>query len=324
MSRTPRSSDNAMISRDSLRRKLNQRVLQEASLCAFIEVAHAGSVTEAAARLKVAPSAVSRHIARLERELDTLLFDRKARGMALNTAGKLLATHAQRAWLEIERVTDDILALRGLRTGQVRLAATEGFAHEFLPALIAKFQARRPGINFLLDMCAQSEVVRRVREGEVDFGMTVGMLSERSLVVELRHPSPVRAVVAASHPLASKQQLSLAQVLAYPLALPAPASTLRQLLDVSCSRQGLHCEAVFTSSHLFPLVNYVAVTHAVTFCGETALGQHLSSGAVRAIPLSDHEMNERHFEVQSLAGRHLPDAAQAFITHMREILVCEE
>lgn len=304
-------------------RPINQRVLQEVSLHYFMSVVHAGSVTEAALRLGVAPSAVSRQIARLERELNTLLFDRRARGMVLNSAGELLAAHARRTWLDIERVSEDILALRGLRMGQVRIAATEGFTYEFLPSLIARFQTQRPGIEFMLDMCVQTEVARRVREGEVDIGVTVSLSSERGVTVELRHPAPVLAVVRPGHPLAERRQISLAQALVYPLALPAPTSTLRQLLDISCSRQGMPCEAVFTSNHLYPLVNYVAETDAVTFCGETAMRQHLRHGLVTAIALRDREMNERHFEVQSLAGRHLPDAARAFITHLRDSLAHE-
>ena len=205
-------------------RPMNDRVLQEMALRYFIEVVHAGSVTEAAARLQVAPSAVSRQIARLERELDTLLFERKARGMTLNSAGELLAAHARRARLDIERVTQDILALRGLRLGNVRLASTEGFAYEFLPTLIGQFQARSPGIRFSLDMCTQADVARRVREGEADIGVTVGMRSEHGLAVELRHPAPVLAVVAPGHPLAGRRQVSLAQVVACPLALPAPVA----------------------------------------------------------------------------------------------------
>ena len=86
--------------------------------------------------------------------------------------------HARRAWLDIERVAEDILALRGLRAGQVRLAATEGFTFEFLPTLIAGFQAQRPGIGFSLDMCLQTEVARRVREGEVDNDITVELLAK--------------------------------------------------------------------------------------------------------------------------------------------------
>jgi DNA-binding transcriptional LysR family regulator len=302
------------------RRPINQRVLQEVSLHYFMEVVHAGSVTEAAARLEVAPSAVSRQIARLERELDTLLFERRARGMTLNSAGELLAAHARRTWLDIERVADEILALRGLRQGEVRIAATEGFAYDFLPALVADFQAQSQGIRFTVDMCVQSEVARRVREGAADIGVTVSLASERGLNVEFRHPSPILAVMAPDHPLAARRQVSLSQVIAYPLALPAPASTLRQLLDISCTRQALALDPVVTSDHLYPLIQYVARTRAVTFCGEIALHQQLKAKTVAAVALRDREMNERHFEVQTMAGRHLPEAARAFISHLRETL----
>ena len=66
---------------------MNPRVLQEISLRYFLEVVRTGSVSEAAGRLDVAPSAVSRQIARIERELGTLLFERRARGMVPNAAG---------------------------------------------------------------------------------------------------------------------------------------------------------------------------------------------------------------------------------------------
>lgn len=314
------SAPRATSPRPASGKRLNVGVLQEVSLRYFLEVVRAGSVTEAAARLDVAPSAVSRQIARLERELDTLLFERKARGMAVNSAGELLAAHARHAWLDIERVAADIQALHGLQMGQVRLAATEGFAYEFLPTLVAQFQQRRPGIRFSIDMCVQAEVVRRVREGEVDIGVTVSRTSEHGIAVQVRHPAPVLAVMAPSHPLATRRQLSLVHAVAYPLALPAPASTLRQLLDISCSRQGLAIEPVVTSDHLYPLVSYVARTQALTFCGEIALRQHLQAGSVVAVALRDREMNERHFEVQTLAGRQLPEAARAFIAHLRETL----
>lgn len=321
MTNSPRARSSAR--RAAPRRALNQRVLQEVALRYFLEVARAGSLTEAAARLEVAPSAVSRQIGRLERELDTLLFERRARGMVLNSAGELLAAHARRASLEVERVSGEILALRGLRLGEVRVVATEGFAYEFLPALVAGFQARCPGIRFSLDMCVQREVARRVREGMADLGVTVSLASERGLDVALRHPAPVLAIVAPDHPLAARRQVSLAQVAAYPLALPAPASTLRQLIDISCSRQGLVLEPVVTSDHLYPLVHYAARTRAVTFCGELALREQLQSRSIAAIALRDREMNERHFEVQTMAGRHLPEAASAFLAHLREALAQE-
>ncbi len=297
---------------------MNPRVLQEISLRYFLEVVRTGSVSEAAARLDVAPSAVSRQIARVERELGTLLFERRARGMVPNAAGELLAAHAKRMQQDVERVAGDILALRGLRQGHVRIVSTEGYASEFVPAAIAAFRQDYAGIRFSLDVCSQQEIPQRIRDGSADIGITLSLTSQRDIRVELRVPAPVRAILAASHPLAGRRDLALAQLMAYPLALPSPDSTLRQLIDISCSRQQLHCEPAFTSRSIDALVGFASAGGGVAFCGELAIRNRLQWGGIVAVPLRDREMNERHFEVQTLAGRIMPEAAKAFIASIAD------
>lgn len=299
---------------------MNQRVLQESSLRHFLEVVRTGSVTEAAERLQVAPSAVSRHIARLEAGLDTLLFERRARGMVPNVAGELLATHAKRAWLDIERVASEIGALRGQQRGVVRVAGTDGFVADLLPGLMAAFRHEHAGVRFVLEVRTQAEIAQLVRDGDVDIGITFSLRSERQIHVVLRHPAPILAVMAHAHPLATKRQLALSQVVGHPMALPTPHSTLRQLFEVSCSRQGLHCDPVLEGNRLDMLLAFAASGGGITLCGEAALRARLRVGDVVGIPLRDREMNERHLEVQTLAGRTLPPACRAFLDGLRTAL----
>lgn len=301
-------------------RKIDHRALQETALRHFLEVAQTGSVTAAAERLHVAPSAVSRSIARLESALDTLLFERRARGMRLNSAGELLAVHAKRAWQDIERVVTDIESLRGLRTGTVRVASTEGFASEFLPDLIADFQREYRGIRFVLEVCQQAEIPPLLRHGDMDIGLTFGTSSERDIQVERRHPAPILAVMAPDHPLASRRQLALAQVVGYPVTLPSPTSTLRQLFEISCARQGLQADAALMANRLDPAIAFAESGGGIALSGELAIRSRLKAGSVVGIPLRDREMNERHFEVQTLAGRSLPSACRAFLAHLLEVL----
>jgi DNA-binding transcriptional LysR family regulator len=240
--------------------------------------------------------------------------------MVPNAAGELLAAHAKRAWQDIERVTDDIQALRGLQTGWVRIASTEGFASEFIPSVIAEFQREYAGIRFGLEVRMQAEIPTLVRDGDVDVGFTLSTSSERGINVELRHPSPILAIMAKDHPLASRRQLALSQLIGYPMALPGAYSTLRQLFDISCSRQGLQCEPALLSNRLDAMISFAAAGGGVTLSGEAALRSRLKAKLVVAIPLRDREMNERHFEVQTMAGRTLPGACRAFLDHLREVL----
>ncbi len=62
------------------------------ALRAFEAAARHSSITRAAEELNVTPGAVSRHVRALEKEMQTLLFQRRSTGLALTTAGEALAT----------------------------------------------------------------------------------------------------------------------------------------------------------------------------------------------------------------------------------------
>ena len=127
---------------------MKSHLLQDTALRYFLEVAHSGSLTEASARLHVAASARSRQIAGLEAQLGTPLFERHPRGMVLTAAGEILAVHARRSRMDAEHALEGIQALQGLRSGLVRVAATEGFSGDFLPRLMQQFRLLHPQIQF--------------------------------------------------------------------------------------------------------------------------------------------------------------------------------
>ncbi len=139
----------------------------------FAEVAAAGSLSAASERLFVAVSAISRQIAKLEAEVGTPLFTRMSRGMVLSEAGELLLAHARRTLLEAEAVRQDIISLKGAPSGTIRVVATDGPAHHFLPELMSAFRIRHPHARFSLHVCPRAEAVRRVAQGR---GRSCGVL----------------------------------------------------------------------------------------------------------------------------------------------------
>ncbi len=303
---------------------MSSRTLQATAMRYFLEVVRTGSVKDAAARLSVAPSAVSRQVARLERDMDTLLFERHARGMLPSAAGAVLAAHAKRAQEDSERVVSDIGALRGLRSGVVKVVSNGGFAFDFIPGLIARFREKHAGITFHVETCAQVDIPQRIRDREADIALTLSWVPEVDIAVEMRHPSPVLAVMSARHPLARQRQLALAQVVKHPLALPQASSSIRKLLEVSCSRQGLGYTVAMSSNHTDALISFVALDPGcIAFYGELAVRTRLAGGDLVAIPLRDRELNERYLEIQTLSGRPLSDAGRAFVDFMSNTIRLE-
>lgn len=296
---------------------MNPRILQEAAVRYFLEVVNTGSISDAAAKLHVVPSAVSRQISRLESELNATLFERQSRGMVPSRAGELLAAYARRSLLDAEHVSAELDALRADTKTTIRIACTEGFATEFLPRVMTQFRRDHPSARFNLAVAAASVVTRQVRETEVDLGLTFSLGPARDIHVKYSQPAPMLAVVAPSHVLARRSEVSLRELFEHPLALPGPNSTLRQLLDIYCSREGINYKSVLDSETLETLLNFSLSGEAVTFSGELFLRSRLARGQLVALPVPELHVSDRNIEVQTLARRDLPLLMEAFIATVK-------
>ena len=298
--------------------QLVARQLQDTALRYFLEVVRSGSISEASTRLNVAGSAISRHIAHLEELLGASLFDRHARGMVPSAAGELLAVHAIKSAHDAERVVHDVQALQGMQRGRVRIAATEGFAMEFLPRIVSDFSQLHPGIQFHMGAYPPTEATRRVLHGDADIGIVMSRGAEKDIRIEHLQPSPVMAVMRRGHPLAGFKQLTLMQLKPYPIALPEPDTTVRQLFDIASSRQRLEFEPVLTSNYISGLLGFLRHRHdGLTISGEISVRYQVERGELVSVRLKDRGLDLRNIEVQTLVGRTLSRTAQVFLDYLK-------
>ena len=258
--------------------------LQDTALRYFLEVVRTGSVSEAATRLSVSPSAVSRQVATLEDLLGVPLFERRPRGMAPSPAGELLAAHALRNALEADRVVADIEALQGLRRGLIRVCCSAGFAIEFLPKAMAQFREQHPGMQFHLRVAAPAAVTQAVLNTEADIGLTYSRTAERDIEVQHRQVSPVIAIMRPDHPLARHASVTLAQMHPYPVALPERDNTVRQLFDIGCSQRQLVFDPVLVSNHFETLTHFVLHAGGMSISGEVTVRERVRRGEAARCP----------------------------------------
>lgn len=298
--------------------KVNQ--LQNTGLRYFLEVVRCGSISEAANRLNVAPSAISRQIACLESILETVLFERHARGMIPSAAGELLAAHTKKVAFDSERVLSEINSLKGLRGGFIRIAATEGFAIDFLPRLMAEFQADYQSVQFQLVVRNAAGVRRAVREGEVDFGVAYSRVPEKDIQVLYEQTAPMFVVVRTGHPLARFRQLALSQLQDSRVVLPEQDSTARQLFDIASSQQKLNFEPLLTCNFLASLWNFVLFSNCVMLSSEITCRYRVLQGELAAIPLRDKVLSGRRVEVISLIGRKFSKVTEVFLDKLKREL----
>lgn len=114
----------------------------------FLEVARCQRVSAAAQRLGVRHSTVSRRIHALERELDTLLFDKsKSAGYTLTEDGIRFLTYVEQVESTLFTAREQISGQSGALSGHLRVGSTEGLGNYVLAPLMADFQRRYPSIT---------------------------------------------------------------------------------------------------------------------------------------------------------------------------------
>lgn len=146
----------------------------------FLELSRSGKLVNAARRLSVDHTTVSRRLQALEKEIGTPLFTRGPSGFELTEAGRALLPHAESmesAWLAIDRATP--AAGAGL-SGPVRIGATEGFGVAVLAPELARFTADHP--HLAIDLLALPRLVNLSRR-EADIVITLERPSRGPFIV---------------------------------------------------------------------------------------------------------------------------------------------
>jgi DNA-binding transcriptional LysR family regulator len=135
--------------------------------CAALEL---GSFTAAADALRVSQPAVAEQIRKLEQALGADLFVRAGRGVVATDAGRAFAEHAARSLRAVEDAADSVGELTGLRGGTVAIGIFGDPAAWHIDEVVTAFLRRHPGVSVRLVGRNSSEVVERVRRGELEAG----------------------------------------------------------------------------------------------------------------------------------------------------------
>ena len=163
-------------------------------LRAFIMIVETRNFREAAGRLGVTPSALSRTIKRLEERLGQRLLNRTTRSVSPSEAGQSLYARLLPAVASLEEAVDDTLARRSDATGTVRLNLPRLAAELLLMPQLAQFSTIHPGVH--LDIVVDDALSDVVGRG-FDAGIRPRELLEKDMIAVRLTPPFRNAVVGA-------------------------------------------------------------------------------------------------------------------------------
>jgi DNA-binding transcriptional LysR family regulator len=240
------------------------------------EVAARGSFSAAAEALSFTQSAVSQHVAALEREAGTQLVERRRNGVRLTEAGRVLVGHADAILARIECAEEDLAALAGLRGGRLRLMSFQSGGSTLAPRAVAAFHDRHPQVELSMLEAEPDEAGGRLRSGDVDIALVYDHESTPGLLgpeLELTHLLDDRydAILPAGHELAGRSRLALADLAGEQWVASTSLCGCRQITETVCRKAGFEPRVAFEADETMAAQALVAAGVGVTLLPQLAL-----------------------------------------------------
>ena len=180
--------------------------MNEDLLNAFLAVVNNGSFSAAAKKIHLSQPAISQRIKILEQIVKAKLFER-APGRSkpkLTEAGRLVYIEAQNSLSRWESLKKEIRARQSLEKGEITIGGGATAVSFLLPQVIADVLSRHPNLVIRVRESGSSDVIKRVINGELDFGIITKhnqALDSRLMTIPLISDQIV-AVVGKGHSLA--------------------------------------------------------------------------------------------------------------------------
>ncbi|WP_455210823.1 LysR family transcriptional regulator [Kaarinaea lacus] len=216
--------------------------MDSTSLYTFLTVAQLGSFTDAAEKLFVSQSAVSKRVAALENELNSRLLDRIGKQVLLTEAGKVLAARARILLTEIEDTRREIQNLSHGIEGRVSVGTSHHIGLHRLPKVLQNFTTQFPKVELDLQFMNSEQVCDAVKNGELELGViTLPLQSIEHLSLHPIWNDALEFVIGRTHPLFklkqtdllahNKVQCSLENLAEYDAILPSRGTYTREIVD---------------------------------------------------------------------------------------------
>lgn len=249
--------------------------MQLQQLAYFVAVAEELHFTRAAERMRVAQPSLSQQIRALEDDLGERLFHRERSKVTLTVAGEVLLPIARRILADADTVRSEIRELGELRRGRVRLGATPSLCTGLLPAMLAAFRTRYPGIQLVIHEGGSRDLERELSQGTLDLALiilsrlpedaqltTVPLLVEELVAVSARSaPAPVR-----------RARMRVKELEGVPLVMFRRGYDLREFTVAACRDAGFEPTFAIEGGEMDAVLGFVEAGLGIAVVPSTVVG----------------------------------------------------
>lgn len=287
----------------------------------FVKVAETLNFSEASRTLFITQSTLSQQIKQLEQELDTQLLQRNSHNVALTEAGEALLPCAVQVLRNARQCVEKINDLKHLLTGTLNIGVTYTFS-PILTETLSAFMKAYPEVTLNIFYKPMEELMEMLHDREVDFVLAFKpSRPAEDVESHVLFQNFLAAVMSVDHPMASKEKITLDELVNMELALPSHGlqarSTFEELVPFNIHSK-LKIRIQLNEVNI--LLKLIRQSNMVTVLAEG--GVHNEPG-IKAIPL-DIPNNEMAGCVHVLKSAYRKRSMKEFIRMLSESVAVRE
>ncbi len=216
----------------------------------FVTIVEAGTYLEAAERLFISQSTLSRHIQNFEVELGCILFERTTRKVRLSKFGEIMLPYAKRIIETQKEYTQAIL--QNLEDAQISITvgSIPALGQYNITEVLAEFKKLNPRFTIQVIEAESNVLIDLLRQRECDFAFVReadGYDTGNEFAKVPYATDNLVAILPASHPLSKSESLSLLELHNESFILLPQDTLMYRLCVEACKKAGFDPRVIFTS-----------------------------------------------------------------------------
>lgn len=254
----------------------------------FLKVVERHSFSQAAEQLGYAQPTVSAQIAKLEQELDGVLFERLGHRIALTERGQKLLPYAQQMLFLEEQITQDICG--GVTAqGTLKIAIADSLCSTLFPEILLAYRQRFPRVSVVTQTGPTEVLFSKLSHNEVDMVYTLdSRISRSDLIVQQEQKEDIYFCAAADHPLAEQCReatLCWENICQYPLYLTEAGVSYRHLLERVLGELGRELRPDIELGDVQTLLHLVSQSDGICFLPGFVVKDAVDRGKITLLPV---------------------------------------
>lgn len=282
----------------------------------LFEAAQLGTMRAASEKMNVATSSVSRQIAELENELGLALIEKGRRRICLTEAGEAVCQYYREKMSQEEAFLSHIQEMKSIRTGKIVLAVGEAFVTQAFSDMLDQFMQQYPGMEVRVRVSNTTEVVDLVREDNAHVGMIFDVSREPRIRSRVVFEQPLKVIVHKTHPLASRDCVSLKEIQGESIGLPEEGYRIRQVIQVAEQEEGVFLEGALVANSLMLLTDFAKSGRGITILPDLVVHNELMKGDLCALPTGNPVLDATKTSLIVRVGRQLPIGAYRLLQNL--------